>query len=514
MANTTPRFLPNGIQDGSAAPIPARGEADIHDSAPYVMAYAERGPFYPVYINGLNKNRVFGTATFDENSIYATPVTKLLNLTLANGSDVLFHRCPIDGASPASVRLAVELVPAKLQRRVNGTNSVVLGYELIWHILPANILLSQHYNPEGADQPLPYNTQLKAYEYRSINSSVGGVPLSNIHAGISNPPEYKTLLFPVLTSITRDLGVSANDLELMIGVQQISKVGRLSILAQSAIALEVGFKYKGNILLSGLGEKLITVNTNPKGTDQFGRAVYQPSIVNDRYAQFEGADNISPVGEFCLHDESIRSLQTILLEGHCSAYTTSGNWLGEAHYQLQDDAVEETFMIDDTTEYRYTLDIFTGQMLSGGQLYTVSLNSNMIFGELSFAATTNIRYTGAKGDLPRHPGGTVDVDMTWAKLDLAYREVFENLDTDPYGLTNMVSRPFGHLYDVGFSMDTKRALLNITQHRKDVIVYVTPFSYGEIEITEDQPDDGDGDGPFQISCAGATDYIVLSSNLD
>lgn len=505
MANTTPRPILNGINDRSAAIITESTSADVQDSTPYVLCYAERGPFYPIYINGSNKDKIFGSKTFDVNSEYATAVTDFVNVHLKNGSDVLFQRCPLDNLSPASIRLAVELVPTKLTRSVGGVATQVLGYSLLWHVLPTSVKLTQHYNPPGATETLVYDPVFKAYQYRSINSVVGGLPLSNIHSGLPNPPEYKTLLFPVLTTLTRDQGVAANSMSLSLGVQQPPKVSRNAIIAQGSLALEIGFKYDTATILSTLGEASILVNTNPDGTDQFGRDIFQPAVVDERYAQYEGIDNVGSIGEFYLHDASIRELQKILINGPCGAYSSPGTWLGEAHYQAQDPTVDSAYAIDLSNERRYTLDIYNGRQLSSdAPLWTVSLEQNKLMGDVTFGSPQTIRYSGAGGDLPRHAAGSIDQSLLWARLDMTYREIFNNLETDPYHLTDMVARPFGWVYDAGFSLDTKRALMNIVKYRKDVIVVLSTMSYGEIVI------EADPENPNGIICDGATPYVILT----
>ncbi len=508
MANTTPRSVSFGISDRSTQPRASISPDLVDDSTPLIMAYAEQGTFAPTYINGDNAKAIFGAATFDENSPYGTPVTRLLNTHLANGSDVLFIRAPMDNCQPGMIRLGVQLVPDKFP--VANSATPISGYQLIWRALPSSTLLSNHPNPESATDNLSYCPQYNAYYFGQSNDYIDGIPIAT---GYSQESPFDLLFFPILTITTSETSIFANRLSALIRSTPVTAVTGQQLKTQGAVALEVGFKLDSKVFRTELGDTRVLLN--PAAKSVTGELINKSLItqVNNAFGEL--------VAECQFHDDSLDSLHTVLLTGKCTVYPFQNDFNGETYYQQQAGLFADNLIPRADDNNRFLLDIFTGMQVGNGEpLYTVSVARNRLFSGYTFSDLSEIPFTGASGYVPTLASGTVDRNMAWAKLDLSMREFADSFMNNPYHLVNMAAWPFGHIYDMGFSMDTKASLAKMVGYRKDVMVYLTPFSYMEVEyiVDDGQPGGGGTDTWPQppnttISCANATDHLNISPDL-
>jgi hypothetical protein len=111
--NATPRAVLNGLQDKSRRP-PVPVPQQIPQHLPYIYTLAERGPTDPQLVDSIARNTIYGAATWDQTSPFATHQTVIANTMNARGNTQLVQRLKPTGANTAILRISAELIPTNI----------------------------------------------------------------------------------------------------------------------------------------------------------------------------------------------------------------------------------------------------------------------------------------------------------------------------------------------------------------------------------------------------------------
>lgn len=108
--NAMPRVDLQGIQDLSTRQLVAEAE-QLPQHLVHAFGFAERGSSIPQLVVGSSLAKTFGANSFDYRGKYANHQTAIINTVNANANTMLFQRLKPDDAATAKVRLSLEIVP-------------------------------------------------------------------------------------------------------------------------------------------------------------------------------------------------------------------------------------------------------------------------------------------------------------------------------------------------------------------------------------------------------------------
>lgn len=112
--NAAPMVIQYGTQDLSTRQLPREPEA-IPQHLPKFYLYAQKGPTTPQLVVGAERDRMYGTDTFDLRSKYANHATVFANLVNAEGNACMLERIiPEDAGPNANIALWLDVLPTKV----------------------------------------------------------------------------------------------------------------------------------------------------------------------------------------------------------------------------------------------------------------------------------------------------------------------------------------------------------------------------------------------------------------
>lgn len=143
----TPRAILRGVNDQSRGEVPV-APVEIPTHLPHVFSFAEEGPTEAQLVIGSSAVQTYGAKTFDERGDYATHQTPFINLFNGKANAMIFQRLkPEDAAPPATLTLSLEVVEDEIpayERDSSGqfvlnsegekipTGSTVPGFKARW----------------------------------------------------------------------------------------------------------------------------------------------------------------------------------------------------------------------------------------------------------------------------------------------------------------------------------------------------------------------------------------------
>lgn len=431
LTNAYPRARLLGIDDQSKGTFPVLPE-QVPTHLPHIFLFTEKGPLEPQIVVGDTLMGVYGFKTVDFRGKYANHQTVLATTVNANGNSLLVQRLrPEDAPDPASLCLSIEIVADKVpvyERNSDGsitrdahgekisTGDYIDGYRARW--------VSTHHDDTQIGQ----------------RSKVAGVL-------VSEEGESSQRL-PIWDQQISDFGEHGNNKGLRLwaptarsadpaDVNQIENVGAFIFHAQ--MIERPDNKSRPNIVKTKLGSTSTSFSFKPGAIDP---ATDRNMDVEQIYLDTWRNLDTSPAmyGNFnqmkIYHDNLIELLKTI----YASEKEHQPDW---------EDKTEE--------EVLHLINFLTGVDYNGNEYHTFVVDG-IEKGGLEFTPHTN-HYAKGGGD------GTMDSDM----FDKLVKNQCQNYGDLEYDFLNMGHYPQSFIWDSGFSLETKKALLVPIGKRKDII---------------------------------------------
>jgi hypothetical protein len=193
---------------------------------------------------------------------------------------------------------------------------------------------------------------------------------------------------------------------------------------------------------------------------------------------FEG-----PYGEMHLYRDAIEELQTLLIVGD-----TANAVLGEAEFN--DVAEMGHGRVPLNVDTQYLLNFLGGYDVEGVPYYAFETARSANFGGTTFVADTVIYGAGGSDGLYLNSTGEPDELANYELFDSMVRQEMTTFGEGEVRWLNSAKYPVSAFWDSGYSLETKKALLNPIGKRKDVATilatqsvadYVTTNVAGEIK---------------------------------
>lgn len=457
--NAAPLTNMLGTEDNSTRQLVPEPEA-IPQHLPHIYLYTKKGPTDPQLVVGDGRTQMYGIDSFDTRLPWATHATELANLVNAAGNAAMIQRVqPTDAAPPASIRLYIDLLPTTLpvwERNSDGTYrlnengdripsdaSEVSGYraKFVLEEINFNSELGDTFGQaqQLAGDQVDENTHVQSQRY----------PIMDIRASSfgawGNDQAIRLWAPTTLSNIPIDKRILANEKVYPFRMACMSRTNELS--TPTTVTTNDGAQWIDVCLKPGTIDR----NTDSKLFigDVFLQAYQDLNPVTDTPPKF------GPFGEFHLYNAKIAEVLNLVYAAEIPFMDGYSDFKGDLDEQYRFNLLSG--VTSDNVPY-YSYQVITG----------VSNSVRL--------AESAVVYAQGGND------GTMNEDLF---ADLVSEAVAEYANPDS-PLQDMAKYPVTWMWDSGFPIATKKALVNFIAVRKDTIVVLSTHDVLGRPLTPDQ----------------------------
>lgn len=495
ISKATPRFIANGIDDKSTRrPIPQPEQIPQH--LPLVFLMTQKGPVEPQLTRDGNATLLYGADSFVDTTRYATHQTVLSRVFSDAGNSQLIQRVLLPGARRAMLRLAIEAITVPMyayQRnddgsykytidsvghRVKTPTNIFYGTRLIIRVLEVNDT-----TPAFSDMQV-----IDGYNAGTTRSKTGsGYTLGEneaLYQSSSPPPNtLSSTLYPIMDIEVTSEGEYGNLSGLKIQTAALGKIDQ----SRRALTKAVGsFVYRLSCYQrQSSSQTPVVVETilGDRYTDlALGNDIVHPttneplSLAEQFIGEFQELDNpnsqakYGPFGQIHVYEDSIKQLQTRIIVGPTDApdFTLTDDPfnlgveelrpLGEQDFNSIANMHRREFDLSESTAN--LLNLFTGTDENGAPYHAVEVDKSTLFGGVAITDNTVLYATGGSD------GYIFDNGAKPTKLDILYhfdkavQALLKNMPNSAIKYRNHARYPFTAIWDSGFSLETKYAMID------------------------------------------------------
>lgn len=449
IVNAAPGVIELGTEDLSTVQLPRPGD-NLPQHLPKFFTFAEKGPVEPLIVVGSERDQFFGTETFNLRGIYATHVTPFMNAANAQGNACVIQRLVPEDAGPESnVIIYLDVLATKVdkyERNVDG--SIKLN---------------------AASEPIVVS-QIDGYKVKFVtetNATVADLQTKYGQATILPGDQVDALTgtrsdrYPLFEVVASSKGVRGNNTGFRLWAPNSKTVLQMpsKMMSQEKaypyyigqIERQAGLS-TAKVTKSIFGEQKIMVTFKEDVIDPLtDKALYAgdtflPSYENTQDLRYDLV--IGDFGKFKVYQDNIDLL------------------VGMFH------AAEVPF-IDQFSDFTSAaVDTHLFNFVSGVSSYGVAYHS---FVFVDAANTT--RFTEYTNNyLQSGSNGT----MTLATFhNMVKAECLRYLDPNDAVCGDIVANPESTMWDSGFPLDVKYAMMAFMAVRKDTWVVTSTYEHGE-----------------------------------
>ena len=447
IVNAAPMVIDLGTNDLSASTV-STSSLDFPQHLPKFYIFAEKGPMGPTYIDfsEVSLTQVYGDLTFDVNEKYYTHQTPFLQTVAAQGNNCVVHRLPGAGAKDvANIALYLDVLPTQVplyQKNTDGSlkldgngapmpqldNSsqplTVAGYKVAW-VTDKTVAELGEYQPglltqraglqvDGQTQ----STQYPIFEFAAADPGEAGLKLAvRLYAAL------QTDLVPFPSNVLSDS-------------DQYPFYFQLYKVTDSTTG-------KTEPVLNSFGAQSAKFVTKAKGLDPASGAVIDLSkVLNDQYIDLP-TSTATGLGYVKVYDNNLKQLTTEFYD---------------AEKVIADTARDS--QINTLESNVYAMNILSFVSSNGSPYQAIKLVD--LSNSTRLTKNTNLFLKGA-----------TDGTISEALLDTSVAADMENYNSLLHVYNDKVLHPESMVYDSGYTLATKKALLKFISRRKDTFVVLS-----------------------------------------
>ena len=450
-----PQAVLLGIQDLSTSAVTvASNQVPTH--LPKVFLYAQKGPTTPQLVSGAGMTQLYGSDTFDLRKPYATHQTVLSNILSAKANAQMIERVlPVDMGPKANFLLSLDVLNTTVptyQRNADGT-----------------------YITDAFGQPIPTTTPgtVSGYQVKwVVTSKTTGGPStadadmfgnSTSSPGTMHSGGATSTLYPILEFWASSFGAYGNNCGFKIyapstaqsqntsifsGVAafpfRLSAISRLSASSTATVSSTVsGDAYLDFVLKAG------QINPNTNGQVSLGD-IFAKTYSSVGVPGFQ--DVIADLGNLHIYQSNIDSLVQLFWQAEQS-FTGAGS----------------DFNSTDGAAQAYKFNFIGGKSSSGAPYHSFAFDPASV----SLTASNNIYAAGGSDGTMSELlfDGLVATEVT------KYADPLSSLNDTAVNVESII-------YDSGFTLNTKYALINFISQRKDTFVVLSTYDVNGPAMTE------------------------------
>lgn len=454
LKNSTPRAIFTGFKEGlTTDPVTAPEITPIH--LPYVYIQGGRGKEDTLLLTGDALSTVYGDEMLNYRSKYASPATLIARQAASTGSAIFTKRLVSPDAKYARIRIGVEVVDDVLpvwQRNPDGSykkdqdgNRIQDGDKVTNKIKMRWVVN----HDKDADSP---------HEFGKDEVTIGSMT--------ATADDAQSNYYPILDGLVSWRGEEGNN----IGLRLEAPTALSSNPTRTDIIERIGaFLYRIQFVERKSARTAPTVIRTISGMEQETFALQTGVIHPD--------------------DETDLSFDKVVVDAY--EYNETGNTpifapmdqlhiyqknIDELTKRLYDTEKEEAgnHLLTDVEFVEGQMNILTGVDYNGIPYYSVEVLDADEGGVIFDGGSTFYAIDGSDG--------TVD----WDTFDALAKQQFESFGNMGEDLEDMAFYPFSIVYDVGYKVDTKKAMANVLSLRPDVMIIASTHTWKGVELNVDE----------------------------
>lgn len=422
-----PQIVLQGFDDQSPRALPVATE-DIPQHLPHFFTYAQKGPLTPQLVVGDSMVDLYGADTFNYRSPFVNQNTVFINEINAEGNAMITQRVkPLDAPDPASLLLALELLPTQVPLYERATSTGAYKYDNTGALIPTGTTVAGFIG-----------------QWVIAKSSVGFGQAAQ-RAGTLIDGTTQSIIYPIMELRVGSFGSYGNNVGMRVWAPTIDDADPLDddlAAEQNAYIYRMQFVERPSA-------KSSPVVTPTQGGVRYREFAFNPNALNTRVdselfvdrvvpSAWADADNIptpieSPFGDVKVYHGDLGEVLALL---HDREHLLSG--------------------LPADPEAKYLMNIFSAKNMNGSPYHSFILK-----GALDGAPELNETAT-------YYALGGGDGTMSFAAFDALMLEQFQQFGDGDIHYRDMLRFPFSAFYDTGFSLNTKKALCRVMGVRKDV----------------------------------------------
>ncbi len=452
LKNSTPRAIFTGFKEGlTTDPVTAPEITPIH--LPYVFIQGGRGKEDTLLLTGDALSTVYGEDMLNYRSKYASPATLIARQAASTGSAIFTKRLVAPDATAARIRIGVEIVADKLvvyQRNADGSfmkdtlgnkipdgDKTVDGLKMRWvvnHDKDAEIP-----NAFGKDEvvlgQLTATGGAQSNYYPILDGLVSwrGAEGDNIGIRLEAPTALSSN--PTRTDIIERIGA------FLYRIQFVER--KSSRTAPTVIRTISGMEQETFALQEGV------IQPDDETDLSFGK------VVVDAYEYNETGNTpiFAPMDQMHLYQKNIDEIVKKLYESES---------------KVNNDLLTDVEFVEGQ------MNIFTGVDYNGIPYQTIEVLDADQGGAIFDGTSTFYAIDGSDGD------------VNWDTFDALAKQQFESFGNMGEDLEDMAFYPFSIVYDIGYKVDTKKAMANVLSLRPDVMIIASTHTWKGVELNVDE----------------------------
>ncbi|EPH8417378.1 hypothetical protein ACS33Y_003885 [Salmonella enterica subsp. enterica serovar Newport] len=452
LKNSTPRAIFTGFKEGlTTDPVTAPEITPIH--LPYVFIQGGRGKEDTLLLTGDALSTVYGEDMLNYRSKYASPATLIARQAASTGSAIFTKRLVAPDATAARIRIGVEVVADKLvvyQRNADGSfmkdtdgnkipdgDKTVDGVKMRWVVNHDKDAVAP--NAFGKDEVVigqltaADGTQSNYYPILDGMVSWRGAEGDNIGIRLEAPTALSSN--PTRTDIIERIGA------FLYRIQFVER--KSSRTAPTVIRTISGMEQETFALQEGV------IQPDDETDLSFGK------VVVDAYEYNETGNTpiFAPMDQMHLYQKNIDEVVKKLYESE-----------SKVNHDL----------LTDVEFVEGQMNIFTGVDYNGIPYQTIEVLDADQGGVIFDGTSTFYAIDGSDGD------------VDWDTFDALAKQQFESFGKMGEDLEDMAFYPFSIVYDIGYKVDTKKAMANVLSLRPDVMIIASTHTWKGVELNVDE----------------------------
>ena len=400
----------------------------------------------PLFLYPSQIDQLLGAETLERGGKYFSHQTQLLEIIGANANPFLCYPVQVPDSKKAFLRLSVAVTdlrpePTMATFAVGSEVEVLHRYRLAW-----------------MNGVMAYPEELQAYgEAQPFEIAPGTTVYPILEMELECAGEYGN-----------NYGIQIKHIDTKAAPQGITKT---TGMGYSLSVIERTKSGDQRIVKTVFGEDTIPFTLDREATDRLGRPLFLPLSFETNFSVTTGG-SVQNFGEFediHVYSDVLEEVQALLFEEERQyddliPAGLVGKWA------LKDDPMNASL-----------LNIFTGKMndgLTNYQSFTVDKALLIGTGNVAFAQ-------GGESGIPVEKSARARFNRANAILDSFVFDLKEVVESEHSDLHNFDRWDFSVAYDTGFAPEAKDTLIALLSARKDVSVFLTPMSYGQLEVIPD-----------------------------
>ena len=452
LKNSTPRAIFTGFKEGlTTDPVTAPEITPIH--LPYVFIQGGRGKEDTLLLTGDALSTVYGEDMLNYRSKYASPATLIARQAASTGSAIFTKRLVAPDATAARIRIGVEVVADKLvvyQRNADGS---------FMKDTDGNKIPDGDKTVDGVKMRWIVNHDKDAVAPNAFGKDE--VVIGQMTAADGTQSNY----YPILDGMVSWRGAEGDN----IGIRLEAPTALSSNPTRTDIIERIGaFLYRIQFVERKSSRTAPTVIRTISGMEQ------------ETFALQEGV--IQP------DDETDLSFGKVVVDAY--EYNETGNTpifapMDQMHlYQMNIDEVVKMLyaseskvnndLLTDVEFVEGQMNIFTAVDYNGIPYQTIEVLDADQGGVIFDGTSTFYAIDGSDGD------------VNWDTFDALAKQQFESFGNMGEDLEDMAFYPFSIVYDIGYKVDTKKAMANVLSLRPDVMIIASTHTWKGVELNVDE----------------------------